>query len=107
MVDHVRKVHVAEEIRIVIPGRAHRDHENLAVLQIRARVEAECLRVDIDQRGLTGAAEARENHEVVALDRRVEVDEIAALIVAAALLRVVFHHVENQRLVFLGGRDLC
>ena len=107
MVDHVRKVHVTEEIRIVIPGRTHRDHENLAVLQIRARIEPQRLRIDIDQRRLTRAAEAREYHEIVALDRRVEIDKVTALIIATALLRVVLHHIENQRLVFLGGRDLC
>ena len=106
VVDHVRKVHVTEEIRIVIPGRTHRDHENLAVLQVRARIESECLRVDIDQRRLTRAAETREYHEIVALDRRVEVDKVTALIVATALLRVVLHHIENQCLVFLGHRNL-
>ena len=106
MVDHVRKVHVTEEIRIVIPGRTHRHHEDLTVLQIRARIESECLRVDIDQRRLTRAAEAREYHEIVALDRRVEVDKVTALIVATALLRVVLHHIENQRFVLLGHRNL-
>ena len=102
----MREVHIAEKVGVIAPGRAHRHHEHLAVLEVCARIEAERLCVDIDEGGLSGAAETRENHKIAALHRRVEVHKIAPLVVAAALLRVVLHHVENQRLVLFRRRNL-
>ena len=106
VVNHMCEVHIAEKVSVIAPGRAHRHHEHLAVLKVCARIEAERLRVDVNERGFSGAAEPRENHKIAALHRRVEVHKITPLIVAAALLRVVLHHVENQRLVLFRRRNL-